>query len=168
MTWLISGREETRRGDDEVEEILDPANLKVSLRVGSSWCRFEYSDDGDGVGVSRVEGTGSGSRDGRWRIRYLVPRLGSCDDDEERLEVSLVAKGPPGLIKGETMGVGTLEGGFPSSHGSRDRREDSGDIMVLRDGAVLLLADELNVLCVACLLGAVLKEDDLSDSFVEG
>jgi hypothetical protein len=134
----------------------DPANLEVPLRVGDSWRRLGYSDDGDGSGVSGDWGTGSGGRDGRLRIEYLGPRLGSSDDDEDRLEVLLIAKGPSGLVKGDTIGVVTLEGGFPSSHGSRDRREDSGDISVPRDDAVWLLAIEPKVLVVAYLVADVL------------
>jgi hypothetical protein len=119
------------------------------------------------VGISRVGGTDSSSRDGRFRIGYVVPRLGNSDDEEDRLEVPLIAKGPPGLVRGETMGAGTLEGGFPSSHGSRDRREDSGDMRALRDNVVWPLADEPNVLCDACLLGAVLEMEGLVASFAE-
>lgn len=101
------------------------------------------------------------------RTGYLELCLGSSEDEEEILEVSLVAKGPPCFVKGETIGVGTFEGGFPSSHGRRDRSEDSGDIRLLRDDAVWLLVIELNLLVAPCLLDVVLAGKDSLGSFAE-
>lgn len=121
-----------------------------------------------GVAVSEGRGTGSAKRDERLRTGYFAPRFESSEDDEFILEVSLVANGPPGLVKGDdTMGVGAFEGGFPSSHGSRDRSEDSGDMSFVRLDAVWLLADELNLLVVACLSGAVLGGEDSFGSVAE-
>lgn len=121
-----------------------------------------------GIAVSEGRGIGSAKRDERLRTGYFAPRFEISEDDEVILEVSLVANGPPGLVKGEnTMGAGAFEGGFPSSHGSRDRSEDSGDISFVRLDAVWLLADELNLLIVAGLSGAVLGREDLFGSIAK-
>lgn len=111
---------------------------------------------------------GSANRDERLRTGYFGARFEISENDEDAVEVALASKDLPGLVKGDDpTGVGTFEGGFPSSHGSRDRSEDSGDMSLGRLNVVWLLADEPTLLAVACLLGAVAWRGVLFGSVAE-